>query len=47
MLSLLLDDGLDDNRMVDAIGSDTLDARERSADIYIYICMQTVHIVYS
>ena len=36
MLSLLLDDGLDDNRMVDGTGSHTLDALERSADIYDY-----------
>ena len=36
MLSLLLDDGLDDNRMVDGTGFHTLDALERSADIYIW-----------
>ena len=34
MLSLLLDDGLDDNRMVDGTGSHTLDALERSADMF-------------
>ena len=32
MLSLLLDDGVDDNRMVDGTGFHTLDALERSAD---------------
>ena len=35
MLSLLLDDGLDDNRMVDGTGSHTLDALERSVDMCI------------
>ena len=37
MLSSLLDDGLDDNRMIDGIGFHTLDALERSADNYRYI----------
>ena len=32
MLSLLLDDGLDDNMMVDGTVFHTLDALERSAD---------------
>ena len=32
MLSLLLDVGLDDSRLVDGTGSHTLDALERSAD---------------
>ena len=40
MLSLLLDDGLDDNRMVDGTGFHTLDALERSADMYVYIHMK-------
>ena len=35
MLLLLLDDGLDDNRMVDGSASHTLDVLERSADLYL------------
>ena len=35
MLSLLLDVGLDDSRLVDGTGFHTLDALERSADIYM------------
>ena len=38
MLSLLLDDGLDDNRMIDGTGFHTLDALERSAEIIDQIC---------
>ena len=37
MLSLLLDVGLDDSRLVDGTGSHTLDALERSADIHIWV----------
>ena len=38
MLSLLLDVGLDDSRLVDGTGSHTLDALERSAEIIDQIC---------